>query len=125
VDIPVNLNTRITGDTQNSLYNLLGGVQFKDNSTDRRIKPFAHLLAGAGFARTRANVTCTPSANCGSLIVAESEDETGFAGAFGGGVDVRLNDRFDFRVGQIDYNPIKLDSGTLHNIRIGIGIVIK
>lgn len=127
VDIPINLTTRITGDTRNSLYNFLGGVQFKDNETDGRIKPFAHLLVGAGHARTRANLTCspsTPSTNCG-VVLSDTEDETGFAGAFGGGLDIRLNDRFDFRVGQIDYNPIKLDSGTLHNLRIGIGIVIK
>lgn len=125
VNIPINLNTRVTGDTRNSLYNFLGGVQFKDNSTDRRIKPFAHLLVGAGHARTRADLTCSPSTNCGGVIISETEDETGFAGAFGGGLDIRINDRFDLRAGQIDYNPIKLDSGTLHNFRFGIGIVIK
>lgn len=125
VDIPINLNVRVTGDTRNSLYNFLGGVQFKDNSDDRRFKPFAHLLVGAGHARTRANLTCTPSANCGGVIISQTEDETGFAGAFGAGIDVKINDRFDFRLGQLDYNPVKLDSGTLHNIRFGIGIVIK
>lgn len=69
-------------------------------------------------------------------------DDAGFAAAFGGGLDVRLNDRIDIRVIQIDYNPMRFDFSdfgaigvpgtptplgdpkrTLHNFRIGIGIV--
>jgi hypothetical protein len=37
----------------------------------------------------------------------------------------RVNDRFDIRVVQADYNPIKFDAGTEHNFRFGFGVVIK
>jgi hypothetical protein len=50
--------------------------------------------------------------------------ETGFAGAFGGGLDIRASDRVDVRVIQFDYNPTRLFDSTQHNFRIGVGIVI-
>lgn len=114
------------GEARNSLYNVLGGVQFKDNSSKRRIKPFAHMLGGIGHARASLDARCEPAGGlCAGVILPDSGSETGFAGAFGGGVDLRLNDRFDLRLFQVDYNPVKLDSGTLHNARISIGVVIK
>jgi hypothetical protein len=113
----------VSGTSRNSLYNFLGGVQFKDNSSDRRVKPFGHLLVGGAHARTEVDATCTPV--CTTPFILPGGNETGFAGAFGGGVDVKLNDRFDLRVVQLDYNPVNLDSGMLHNMRIGVGIVIK
>lgn len=110
-------------DTKNSLYNFLGGVQIKDNSTSKRFKPFAHALVGAGHGRTKvSNLTCPTGVICVGIV---SGSETGLAGAFGGGLDIKLNDRVDFRVVQVDYNPIKFDAGVQQNIRIGIGFVFK
>ena len=113
------------GKAKNSLYNVLAGVQIKDNQNTGTLKPFAHALFGVGQAQTDINATCTPQVNCVGLDLPRSDRERGFAGAFGGGLDVRLNDHFDLRVVQFDYNPVNLKSGTLHNFRIGVGIVIK
>jgi hypothetical protein len=110
-------------DGKNSLYNVLGGIQVKDNSSEGRFKPFAHALIGAGRGRTKVeSVQCTTTAsfNCGTLADA---GETGFAGAFGGGLDIKLSNRVDLRAFQVDYNPIKFDAGTDHNVRFGIGFV--
>jgi hypothetical protein len=52
------------------------------------------------------------------------ESETGFAGAFGGGLDIRASERIDIRAFQFDYNPTRLDGSTQHNFRVGVGIVI-
>ena len=38
-------------------------------------------------------------------------------------MDLRLSNRFDIRLIQIDYNPMKLFNGTQHNLRVGIGLV--
>lgn len=123
---PLGPNTAITGNVRNSLYNFLGGVQFKDNAATRRVKPFGHVMVGAGLADIRVkDATCTPPAGCGGVILPASNQETGLAGVIGGGFDLKLNDRFDLRLVQIDYNPVNLESGMLHNARIGIGIVIK
>jgi hypothetical protein len=106
-------------DSKNSLYNILGGVQIKDNASKGRFKPFAHVLVGAGIRRNRIEpMTCIAIIPCPT-----SNNETALAGAFGGGLDVRVNDRFSVRVIQADYNPIKYDSGVSHNKRFSFGVV--
>ena len=107
---------------KNSLYNFLGGVQVKDNASTGRLKPFAYALVGAGHARTKfSDITCPTGADCS--VIEDNFSETGLAGAFGGGLDIKITDKIDFRAIKVDYNPIKFDSGTTHNVRFGIGLV--
>lgn len=115
------------------LHNILGGIQIKDNADEGTFKPFAHALVGVG--RTSADL---------SEFDNDLEDfgDTGFAAAIGGGIDLRVSPRIDVRVIQVDYNPMRFDFSdfgtvgvpgtptftgnekrTLHNFRIGIGIV--
>lgn len=112
-------------DIESRVYNFLGGVQIKNNSSDATFKPFAHALAGGGHVRARVDINndvCIaifPSPCPGDF----TESETGFAGAFGGGLDIRAGDKFDIRVIQVDYNPMRISGQTLHNFRFGVGIV--
>ena len=112
-------------DVDSQLYNFLGGVQLKDNSSESTFKPFAHALVGAAHARNRVNfrndfcIAIFPSP-CPTDF---TESETGFAGAFGGGIDIRAGNRIDIRAIQFDYNPTRLFDSTQHNFRIGIGLV--
>ena len=116
-------------DTRNSIYNVLGGVQVKDNATDTRVKPFAHALVGVGHVRSKvSNVTCsnpTVASTICSSINGNTASDTGFAGAFGGGLDIKVNDRIDIRAIQADYNPIRINGQTGHNFRFGVGVVFK
>ena len=113
-------------DIKSSLYNFLGGVQIKDNSTESTFRPFAHGLAGVAYARNRVNfgndfcIAIFPS----PCPVDFSDTDTGFAAALGGGLDIRASNRIDIRAVQVDYNPTRLGNGTQHNFRIGVGIVI-
>lgn len=113
-------------DVDSRVFNFLGGVQIKDNATEGTFKPFAHALVGAAHARNRVNfsndvcIAVVPSP-CPADF---TESETGFAGAFGGGIDIRVNNRVDIRAVQFDYNPTRLFDSTQHNFRIGVGIVI-
>lgn len=107
------------------LYNFLGGVQIKNNSTDATFKPFVHALAGVAHARNRVEIS---NSGCIAIFpspcpVNENLNETGFAAAFGGGIDIRASNRVDIRVIQVDYNPTRLFDSTQHNFRIGVGIV--
>jgi opacity protein-like surface antigen len=112
----------VSFETKNSLYNVLGGVQVKDNTAKTRVKPFAHALVGVGHGRTKiTDVNCPTGTFCANL--ASTDSETALAGAFGGGLDIKVSDKIDIRAIQIDYNPIKFDAGTSHNVRIGVGIV--
>ncbi len=94
-----------------SIYNVLGGVQVKDNSKTGRFKPFAHLLAGV--ARRKASFT-----GFGSF------SDTGFSLVAGAGLDIRVVKRLDVRVGQVDYNLTRFNGGTGHGFRLGVGIVL-
>lgn len=109
----------VTAEVDTNLHNLVGGVQFKDNAKETKVKPFAHLMAGIAHAKFDASVTGVPG------FTGDSDSDTGFAGIIGGGIDIRVSDRVDFRAVQFDYNPTRLGDETQHNFRIGIGIVIK
>lgn len=128
--VPVsNLTSTSTVRLENnrSVYNFLGGIQIKDNASTARLKPFAHALVGVAHNRNRTkNITCL--SNCTSLtvpVIPFTTSDTGFGGAFGGGLDIKINDKFDFRAIQVDYNPVYSDSRVNNNVRFGIGIVIK
>ncbi len=115
----------VSFDTDSSLYNFLGGIQVKDNARSGRFKPFAHALVGAGHARTKFSAfACSPGPLCTAVFVPdETASGTGFAGAFGGGLDIRVGDRFQVRAFQVDYNPVRIEGNTQHNVRFGAGIV--
>jgi hypothetical protein len=96
-----------------SVQNFLGGVQIKNNSNEGRFKPFAHALVGVGRVKASAR----------ALGTSIDDSRNGFAAAFGGGFDVRVNKRISIRVIQVDYNPIRIEGETTNNIRLGFGIV--
>ena len=112
--------------SNNSTYNFLGGVQFKNNSTNARFKPFGHALVGLAVLRNKINAACT-SAYCPPFITNTPNftyTSRNLAFAVGGGLDIRINDKIDFRVIQVDYNPIWRGGGFWQkNFRIGTGIV--
>ena len=111
-------------DVDSRLFNFLGGVQIKDNSTEGTFKPFAHALAGVAHARNSVDFN---DVACVAIVPSPcspfTESETGFAGAFGGGIDIRASDRISIRAIQVDYNPTRLFDSTQHNFRFGVGIV--
>ena len=112
-------------DLDSRLFNFLGGVQIKDNSTETKFKPFVHALAGVAHTRNKVDVN---NIVCITIVPSpcpfdSNVNETGFAAAFGGGLDIRASDRIDIRVIQVDYNPTRLFDTTQHNFRIGVGIV--
>ncbi len=107
---------------KNDLHTVLGGVQIKDNSKETKVKPFANLLVGVANFRSKIDFvggTAPPAA-----FVGTENSDTGFAAAIGGGLDLRVNERFDIRAIKVDYNPTRFGNGTLHNVRVGVGIVI-
>ena len=114
-------------DFNRSVHNFLGGVQIKDNASKARFKPFGFALGGVAVNRTQfKNLACT--SNCPTtppLITNATFTDTGLAGAFGGGLDIKINDKIDFRAIQVDYNPIYSNSRVDNNFRFGIGIVFK
>ena len=113
-------------DVDSNLFSFLGGVQVKDNSTETTLKPFAHALVGAARARNKADFS---DSFCAAIFPSPcpqsfNETDTGLAGAFGGGLDIRAGKRFDIRAVQVDYTPTRVFNATQNNFRVGVGIVI-
>jgi opacity protein-like surface antigen len=90
----------------------LGGPRFAYRS--RSVTVFTHYLAGG--VRSRAGITV--------LGVDITENRTNFAVAFGGGVDVRLSDRWAIRA-QADYALIRADGSTEKEPRFSAGAVYR
>lgn len=116
------LGGTITNDIR--VLNMTGGPQYKFRNKSR-VTPFARALAGISI--TSAKITVP------SLSVSDTQSSTDFAMILGGGVDVRINKRFDARVFQVDYNPIFLSRGNqlgfgktrADNVRFSFGLVWK
>lgn len=111
---------------KNTLWNVLGGVQIKDNANEgSRFRPFAHALVGLGHMRSEiSDFRCTGTVPPGCPTpITGSFNESGFAGAFGGGIDIKVSKRVAIRAIQADFNPVWVDGGMSSNFRLGAGIV--
>jgi opacity protein-like surface antigen len=83
-------------------WQFLGGVQIKDNRAGgKRLKPFAHALAGV--ARQTSHDVQT---SVGGENFTLDDTATSFALKVGGGLDVRVSPRVDVRLIEFDYNPV-------------------
>jgi opacity protein-like surface antigen len=89
--------------TDESLLNVLAGVQVKDNATGARVKPFAHALAGVARYTDRQSQDLDALPQFDYLA---RDRETSLALKIGGGIDVAVTPRVDLRVIQLDYNPV-------------------
>ncbi|MCA1629292.1 MAG: porin family protein [Acidobacteria bacterium] len=100
----------------------LFGVKLQDNATETRVRPFARALIGVANVSSDFNVG----------TVTGSDDDTGFAGAFGGGLAFRLGPHADLTT-SADWNPIHLKDDTVpstgkdwtHNYRLGVGVTFR
>jgi len=134
-----------SGTIDTTLQNFLGGIQIKNNSEDGpTLKPFGHALFGIAVQKVDVDSPQLPAV---FGISDFHTNETSFAMAFGGGLDIKLNKRFDLRIVQIDWNiinrgdqqtgivlvptpnqtvgsPFVIQGTRQDNLRLGIGIVI-
>lgn len=92
-------------------YKFMGGVQFKDNSTGKKLKPFAHALFGT--ARQTTDFYNLDQQRTNLIGGSRKIGNSGFTIALGGGLDVRVSKRIDIRVIQFDYNPVYTKEKTL------------
>jgi len=94
-----------SGTVDTTVQNFLGGIQIKNNLEDGpRFKPFGHALFGVANQKVDVDSTDLPAL---FGITDFHVNETSFAMAFGGGLDIKLNNRIDIRAAQVDWNIIK------------------
>ena len=133
------------GTIDTTLQNFLGGIQIKNNSEDGpTFKPFGHALFGVAVNKLDVDSPQLPAL---FGISDFHTNETSFAMAFGGGLDIKLNNKLDVRVFQIDWNiinrgdqqtgivlaptpfqtvgtPFVIPGTRQDNLRLSVGIVI-
>jgi opacity protein-like surface antigen len=134
-----------SGTIDTTVQNFLGGIQVKNNLEDGPwFKPFGHALFGVANQKLDVDSPQLPAV----LGISDFHvNETSFAMAFGGGIDIKLNKRIDIRAVQIDWNiinrgdqelgivlvptplqtvgqPFVLPGTRQDNLRLSVGIVI-
>jgi opacity protein-like surface antigen len=82
---------------------------------NRKVTPFVQAMFGISRIHTQTN-------EFGPLV---SFSDTSFGMALGGGLDVRLSDRFAIRAIQIDYVRSQFFNQTQNKGRIAVGIVMR
>jgi hypothetical protein len=103
-------------DASADLHTFLFGPKF--TLRNGRVSPFLHALFGVGKAGASARVN-------GDLA---EFDETGFAAAAGGGVDVVAHPNVAVRAIEFDYFPFRNGNGetfTFNNVRWRSGVVFR
>lgn len=95
------LDTRVTY--------FMGGPQLKVRG-DSRLQPFGRVLFGGANTRIEVDTRATGASSSTSNFDVDSTD---FAMGVGGGLDVRVGNRFSIRAIQIDYTPVFLRDRTL------------
>lgn len=115
-------------------WEVLGGLQVKNNDKVTRFRPFFHVLAG--FAHQTSHDVQTST---GPFNFTLDDSVTSFAMKIGAGADLRISKRIDLRLFEINYNPIfardrhvpgnadfdlTVAGKRADNITLGVGIVI-
>jgi opacity protein-like surface antigen len=108
-----------TGNFETRISSALVGPTFKFVN-DSRLSPFVRALFGLANTRFDAEQQLTLGSSSQRNTLQTSAND--FAMALGGGLDVRLSNRVDLRVLQIDYNPIFLQDRSV-NVLNGAGLI--
>jgi opacity protein-like surface antigen len=106
-------------DSHRNIHTLLVGPRFSYRKVDR-ITPFAHILVGGARVHTKAE-----SEIDGTNNISFSFNDTAFAAAVGGGLDVRLSRGIALRLVQLDYLLLRSGGSTQNNARASVGIVFR
>lgn len=101
------------------VYYFMGGPTIKARNASR-FEPFGRVLAGG--AHTRFDVSSRRDVTGGTVTNSFDTSSTDFAMAVGGGLDIRLGDRFSIRAFQVDYAPVFLRDRTI-NVLGGAGAI--
>lgn len=98
----------------------MAGPEIKGRNRTR-LTPFAHALFGLVHARTEFSTS-------GTFTLSDKASDTGFAMAFGGGLDIRASKRISIRA-MMDYNPTFLRGSEIDSrerqdhVRLSLGIL--
>ncbi len=100
----------------------MAGPHFAYRKSER-VTPFAHALFGV--SRINADPSLTVDGESEDFLDDFGGSDTGFGMAFGGGLDVNVNDAFAIRLIQADYFLSKHEDFKAHNFNLAFGVVLR
>lgn len=109
----------ITVNSDTSVHTFLAGPRFSYRKKER-ITPFGHALFGASRRHAETEVTFD-----GGGRTFFSANNTSFAAALGGGLDVELSKKIALRVVQAEYLLTRSFGFNENNARVSTGIVFR
>ena len=109
----VDLNSGRVFNASVQRYDLMIGPRF--NWRHRVVTPFGHALFGVSHMRTKFDDRLSP----------HRKNDTAFAMAFGGGVDIHASEHIEIRPIMADWVPTYFNGKRQDNYRVGAGIKIK
>ena len=109
--------TSVRSDT--NIHTFMAGPRFSYRKSER-VTPFAHLLFGVTRRHAETEISSSLFGR-----TSFSDNESGFAGAVGGGLDVSLGGNLALRVIQADYQLTHVFGNNSNNARISTGIVFR
>lgn len=89
----------------------MGGPSLKLRNASR-LEPFVHALVGG--AHNRIEFRTTTPVTGGTQTVSFDSGKTDFAMALGGGLDIRLGDKFSLRAFKVEWAPIFLSDRSIN-----------
>jgi len=102
------------------------GLQVKDNRKEGgKIRPFFHVMGGVNRNWLAARGVASEIAE--NLVGGDEISFTNFSVTVGGGLDLKVSDRFSVRAVQLDFNPTFTGNeygGNQKDIKMSFGIVI-
>lgn len=103
------------------------GGQFRSTGRTAKIQEAYQYLVGPRFYARGYRTTAFAHALFGGMKLTGGgpDNGTGFAMGFGGGLEIDAGNRFSVRAFQVDYIPRRFDDRWGHNIRVGVGLVIR
>ena len=102
-----------------NIFTFLVGPRFSYRKNER-ITPFAHVLFGASRRHADSEIN---SSSFGRMSF--SANDTAFAAAVGGGLDVPLSKKLALRVVQAEYVLTRSFGNNANNARVSTGIVFR
>jgi hypothetical protein len=88
----------------------------------RRLVPFIHGKAGVARSRRQVEVFGV-SIGADGVCEGSCPSSTGFAAEAGGGLDLRLDERWAVRLAQVDYRFVNLADEDSDRLRLSAGLV--
>lgn len=105
--------------SESNIHNFLAGPRFSYRKTEK-ITPFANVLFGASRRHSESEISL---GGLGRTFV--EGNNTSFAAALGGGLDVQLGKNIALRVVQAEYMLTRSFGSNGNNARVSTGIVFR